>query len=522
MKIDSRILKYSDIINIGLFVVLSLVFLQFTVDDAFITFRYAHNLITNNIWNWNADSNYVEGYTNFSYAALGIIPAYLGISTLLFFKVVGWVLLVLFIIRSRSLAKDDLSRFFVTLFIVINPYIYIHFLSGLETPLFMLLILEIFIRMGKISDGEKSSNVLYFVAFLLPLTRPEGVVFTAITMLVLLHKRKWHLPKDIGFWLMIIAGFSYFIWRYSYFGYLLPNTVYAKSHSHFGMIGSVFNILEARYYIVALLIATFAIRSRAFTIAALCVGIVHLLGYVFTELAMNYAFRFFMQIYIPLFVYAIAFVGTGKKKLDYSAYFNNKTTAYLTVLLILLLPNFDYVKLFDFVTEGARLHNAYKKVGQTLHKYKDENYTLMMGDAGVLPYYADWKAYDAIGLIDKEIAHNGNSVEYMQKIRPDVIFIHATGMDLNSLRLNYHDFDKVYKYIQQNGGYEFVPAIKLSTSYYISVFIRKDIKDFEAIKANLAEDSKYSIFANSNENKGQLFRDMLKLKYLDFPNPDKE
>lgn len=512
-------IKYSDIVNILLFGCFALMFLQFTVDDAFITFRYGYNLAENGIWNWNADHDYVEGYTNFSYAILSVIPHYLGISTFLFFKVIGYILLGLFIYRARQLAGDPLSRFLVTFFLVVNPFIYVHFLSGLETPLFMLLILEIFIQIGRIVKGQKISPYFYIIAFLLPLTRPEGVVFTAFAMLVLLHKQHWKLPKDISFWIMLIAGFSYFAWRYHYFGYVLPNTVYEKSHQHFGAIGYVFNVLEARYYIVALIIAVFAIRHRTFTIAAVSVAAVHVIAYIFTQLSMNYAFRFFMQIYIPLFVFAIHFIGGAEQKINISSYFNTKVTTYLTVLLLIVLPNFNYQDLFNLVTGGARLHEAYKKVGQTLYKYKDKHYTLMMGDAGVLPYYADWKAYDAIGLVDKEIAHYNNSLAYMEKISPDVIFIHSIGTDLEALRLNYHDFDKVYAYIQQHGGYEFLPAVKLTTSYYMAVFVKKEIADFEAIKADLAADSQYSRFINASENKNILFKKMLDLHYLDFPNP---
>ncbi|NDC83937.1 hypothetical protein EB093_09830, partial [bacterium] len=363
--------KYFEIFNVIILLILSAVFLQFVVDDEFITFRYAHNLIQNGIWNWNADKDFVEGYTNFSYAILAIIPHYLGISTFLFFKFVGYGLLALFIIRARSLCKDPLSGFLVTLFIVANPYTYIHFLSGLETPLFMLLILEIFIQTGRILEGKKPSWYFYLIALLLPLTRPEGAVFTASAMLVMLYKSNWKIPRDIGFWLMLLVGSAYAVWRYQYFGYLLPNTVYAKSHRHFGMIGSVFNILEARYYIVAMLIIAFAVRNRIFTIVTITTVIVHLIAYVFTELAMNYGFRFFMQIYIPLFIYAIYFISREDLP-NISAYFNNKVTAYLTALLILILPNLDYINLFNFVTDGPRTHAAYKRAGDTLNKYKDK------------------------------------------------------------------------------------------------------------------------------------------------------
>jgi hypothetical protein len=45
--------------------VLSLLYLSFSVDDSYITFRYAKNLVENGVWNWNASGELVEAYTNF-------------------------------------------------------------------------------------------------------------------------------------------------------------------------------------------------------------------------------------------------------------------------------------------------------------------------------------------------------------------------------------------------------------------------------------------------------------------------
>ncbi len=518
--LNNKNIKNIDIsLNGFLIIIFSLLFLQYVQDDTFITFRYGYNFFKYGVWNWNNDHNVVEAYTNFSYAALSVIPYYLGISNFIFIKIFGYCLLALFIFRARSICNDNLSKFFITLFLAINPYLYAHFLSGLETPLFMVLILEIFIQTGKIIKKENfSRNIFYTVVLLLPLTRPEGAVFSLISIIIMLKVNKWRLPKDISFWLMGSLGVLYFIWRYQYFGYILPNTVYKKSHQQFGNITILFNIIDARYYIVAIIIMACSIKEKAFKIAILATIAVHLLAYVFTQLAMNYAFRFFMQIYIPLFVYAMHFIG-GEDKKNIEQYLNNRAMAYFAAMILVLMPNFSYQDIFANVTEGPRLYNGYKQLGEVISKYKKDNITLMVGDAGVIPYYADVKTYDAIGLADAEIAHKGNSVDYMTQINPDIIMIHSTGTDLNALRLNYHDFDKVYTYIKQQGKYEFVTALKHDTSYYISIFVKKDLRDFKNLKHDLITVSNTSYVTNSNENKGQMFKDMIKLKFLNFNNP---
>ena len=62
-------------------------FSRFTVDDAFITWRYGQNLAQHGVWNFNPTTfDPTQSYTNPIYALISIIPAVLGINVVLFFK----------------------------------------------------------------------------------------------------------------------------------------------------------------------------------------------------------------------------------------------------------------------------------------------------------------------------------------------------------------------------------------------------------------------------------------------------
>src|SRR5688500_16079952 len=74
------------------FILFSLLFYSFTVDDSYITWRYGKNLVENGVWNWNNNSDYVESYTSFTYAVLSVVPELFSISSPLFFKVFGLIL----------------------------------------------------------------------------------------------------------------------------------------------------------------------------------------------------------------------------------------------------------------------------------------------------------------------------------------------------------------------------------------------------------------------------------------------
>ena len=67
----------------------TVLFFQFTVDDAYISFRYAKMLVEHHVWNWNPSGARVESYTSATYTVLAIVPALLHLPTALFFKLTG-------------------------------------------------------------------------------------------------------------------------------------------------------------------------------------------------------------------------------------------------------------------------------------------------------------------------------------------------------------------------------------------------------------------------------------------------
>ncbi|MFM5952645.1 MAG: hypothetical protein ACKOOE_08685, partial [Micrococcales bacterium] len=110
------------------------IFSRFTVDDAFITWRYGKNLIDFGVWNYNPSTfDPTQAYTNPIYAALSIVPAALHWNVVLFFKFVSLLLAVSFVIwfvRVRPQSKLPLLVFFAV------PATMIHLFSGLETFLY--------------------------------------------------------------------------------------------------------------------------------------------------------------------------------------------------------------------------------------------------------------------------------------------------------------------------------------------------------------------------------------------------
>src|SRR5690349_4552654 len=92
-------LKHLPTIFVAALATISLyLFSRFTVDDAFISWRYGKNLVDFGVWNYNPSTfDPTQAYTNPIYAVLGIIPSFFGWDVVLFFKLLSIALLAGFI-----------------------------------------------------------------------------------------------------------------------------------------------------------------------------------------------------------------------------------------------------------------------------------------------------------------------------------------------------------------------------------------------------------------------------------------
>jgi hypothetical protein len=66
------------------------------------------------------------------------------------------------------------------------------------------------------------------------------------------------------------------------------------------------------------------------------------------------------------------------------------------------------------------------ELGLHLHKYARRGFSLVTTEAGLLPFYSEWRAVDAWGLNDSHIAHSGGvDAAYLDRYRPEIITFHA-------------------------------------------------------------------------------------------------
>ena len=216
-------------------------YLNCIAEDAFITFRFAYNLTGGHGIVWNPGEPPVEGSTSFLWLLISCVPFLVGVDVELFSQFVGIAasLLTLFVVyrfaRDLFLFSPPLALIPCALLAFSGPFV-TWATSGMETNLFGL-----FIVLGTYYLGRWSARfrplplgLCFFTLFLATLTRPEGVMVFGLAFLFATGRA---LRSRRISWLNVVAVASvyavpfliYFAWRYHYFGFLLPNTFYAKT-----------------------------------------------------------------------------------------------------------------------------------------------------------------------------------------------------------------------------------------------------------------------------------------------------
>ena len=207
--------------------------LRFVCDDAFIAFRYARNILQGWGPTWNPPPFApVEGYTSALWVglltfvwALGAPPVFAA-EALSLICGLGTGLVAVAWLR-RALPHGGITRTWLAgvalLGIVTNRAFLTWTSSGLETSLFNLLVVS---WMCLATHERVRGGRLGFIAALLALTRPDGLLYCAATVVLLAARRP---PRTalLGCSPLVLVV-THLVWRRVTYGVWLPNTYYAK------------------------------------------------------------------------------------------------------------------------------------------------------------------------------------------------------------------------------------------------------------------------------------------------------
>lgn len=252
---------------------------RWIADDAFISFRYAKNLVRGLGLVFN-EGEFVEGYTNFLWTIYISSGLAANIDPLLTSQVGGilaytgslWVM-ILFSRKLSSTYQHTNSLFFfpaAACAFALHLHGQLFATGGLETSLFTFLLLA---GSYLIFNKENQSGILLgFVALALAaMTRPDGLLFYALAGLFLvlrksdykmIHPGSGNFKKIINYkdilnnvivhTPFLFLFMPYWIWRFNYYGWAFPNTYYAKSgyDSYWSQGLKYFYLYFSSYYIL--------------------------------------------------------------------------------------------------------------------------------------------------------------------------------------------------------------------------------------------------------------------------------
>jgi len=140
---------------------------HYTIDDAYISFRYAKHLGEGYGLLWNKLGTPVEGYTNFMLVLILALLHNCGLDIIISAKVIGISssvsIICLLIAINRKQYDSYVGGIIISILFSIAPVIALHSVSGLETMFFSFILLSIAFILHKffleITSNDSSSDI---------------------------------------------------------------------------------------------------------------------------------------------------------------------------------------------------------------------------------------------------------------------------------------------------------------------------------------------------------------------------
>lgn len=409
---------------------------NFINDDAFISFRYADNLVQHGELVFNLGER-VEGYTNFLWTILlaGVIG--LGLDVVVWSKLLGIVCAVgtLWVIArflGRTEEQPSIWDALAPALLAAAPAYACWSTGGLETQLFTLLLTlgwtEFLLEREDTHQGLPLSGVWFGLS---ALTRPEGLLFFGLAGLyrlgeMIVVQRTWKPARKDWLW---GAGFAlvfapFFAWRWTYYGWPFPNTYYVKT----GAKGLWRPGLRYFWDFVTIhqlwVVPLFASLRRP--LAGVRQGRLLVLGGLFVVVDAGYVIKVggdFMALhrfFVPILPILAVWVALGVRTTLESLLARGQSRlrlAFGSLLVISLLgthiarTDADTLRVdseggVDSIGWLSQFVEQCSAVGKWIDANTPADASLATTAAGALPFYARRYTVDIFGLSDEWIAHH--------------------------------------------------------------------------------------------------------------------
>lgn len=446
-------------------------FLPFLADDSLITLRYAQRLVDVGQLTWTAGKE-VEGYTNLLWLLLCAGFYALKIDLITAARLIGVisVLGVFFALYKHSLNKSTAAFALSILFVALSTPMQAWAIGGLEQPLYAVLLAWGLYYFFKFKEGVARPAALWISSFffgLMALTRPDGPLFPfVIVFAALLYD--FLSTRKISFVYLrlllfpVLFGGLHTLFRYSYYGELVPNTAYVKIHFSLDRVWSGIEYLGAGilnqfpFSLIVFLILVVALIKGLRSFKLLVFSALLLAWATYLVLIGGDIFSAFRHLLVLNVISAFILV-------DFSHLLFDKIKAqvspaiYLPVLSIFFVFHQHFTPVISTPIKKARRENwewRGKEVGEFLKAhFREAEPSLAVTAAGCLPYWSEFNAVDLLGLNDYElprkyprntninyVGHDLGSPLFIYDKQPDIICFYI-GMEEGGI-FGYQEIEK--------------------------------------------------------------------------------
>lgn len=474
-------------------------------EDAYILFIYVENFINGNGITYYPGGPPTEGATDFLWLVMLIILVKIGLSTgtaAIFLNSVG--VFVISFILSNAISDLEIKNRRVVLFS--SPLIFMWLFSppleaavgGFSVFLYMALILMAFVSVYK----KQYVLLTPYISLIIALFRPDGVILGFGFVLVgfyIAFKNSLIKKYSIGILFGLIVGVFYFIWRFNYFGNLLPLPLYVKSSGLIwsGVEANISWLRLNKYYLIPLLILAFYNKRVKHYIFLSSPIILLFLVLSIAHQSQNIGYRFQAPIFIiSYYILVLLIIETFNNK-SIVSYFKPVYFIYLLVLLF-----FGYNSIIRASTVLG--FNYINQFPLALNKILPKRSTIALTEAGRIAYWNQSGKHviiDLVGLNSEYPAKNTISVKYLEGLSPDMIMYHHVGLLNVKWLATYTENQKILtnenleKFVGKN-NYPFIdrPSLtkEVNASLISTEFLQIHFQEYDIILVDYAEDKSFS------------------------------
>lgn len=436
------------------------------IDDSFISFRYAENFADGHGLVFNPGEPPVEGYSNFLWVVLLSLCYGAGFDTVAASRILGTVcglgIVAGVALLSRRQGSPPVARALAVAAAATAPALGVYAISGMETLLYSFLWV-LFLALFLLEEKGARVPVSGLAGALICLTRPEGFLVLGVFVLLRMLQgygdrgRRWF----AALWLaeILVVFVPFLLWRYWYYGYLLPMPVYAKATGEYVYRGLRQFLGGGRYLLgfaktyggggVFLVLTALCLRrlldwrpiAKGSPLPAATVLALFFVWYL--AFVINVGgdwmpqYRFLVPLLPVMYLLAVNPEILPAALRQYAAvppaillFFN---LLQLPLVINSNLPNTEPYVQYAGISISPDLAQRYQQVGR-----RYEGKSLATTECGMLPYYSGLRTLDMMGLNDEFIGmafHRGRGlydtdaevygriVEYVLGQRPDLIHV---------------------------------------------------------------------------------------------------